>query len=152
LFFQTHGFYLQYLPSPTSGSTLTPLERFTPPDLGSVCIVPAMIGTLDILRYCWLCVWNVVMWCYCILCNRCSVVGCCRIFFRVIIIMSLVVLRTVASSLLTVGGRSLLTFAICFLSLFFLSLSFGHQECHNVVFQSLFALSPELPNYFSAFG
>lgn len=31
------------------GNTLTPEERLTPPDRGSVCIVPAIIGTFDMV-------------------------------------------------------------------------------------------------------
>jgi len=37
------------IPSLTIGRTLTPEERLTPPDRGSVCIVPAMIGAFDMI-------------------------------------------------------------------------------------------------------
>jgi hypothetical protein len=36
-----------FIPSATDGSTLTPLLRFSPPDRGSVCNVPASIIALS---------------------------------------------------------------------------------------------------------
>ena len=76
---QKHGFKHHSL-SAIIGRGLTPLFLVCPPDLGSVCKVPAMIGTFDIFRN-WILMHAMVMVFFClpidVQCIRTRATRCC---------------------------------------------------------------------------